>query len=206
MSILSKIQSHKVNNGIMKKIIATVKRSFGISINADIASSAGEDSVPIKDDIGVLIEAGGIGNYVLVGVISESQGAKEGEKILYSRDSNSNVMTKIYLTNTGALLIESKDIITITGEKTLDIKTKEDINIKSDNKVVINEGNDYAVKFNELDREMNTLKEQLNGFIKEYNLHTHGTPSGASTPPAVPSVTNISLNISSSKSDTLQIP
>lgn len=152
MSILSKIQSHKVNNGIMKKIIATVKRSFGISINADIASSAGEDSVPIKDDIGVLIEAGGIGNYVLVGVISESHGAKEGEKILYSRDSNSNVMTKIYLTNTGALLIESKDIITITGEKTLDIKTKEDINIKSDNKVVINEGNDYAVKFNELDR------------------------------------------------------
>ena len=66
----------------------------------------------------------------------------------------------------------------------------------------------FLCRFNDFDFTQipDTLKEQLNGFIKEYNLHTHGTPSGASTPPAVPSVTNISLNISSSKSDTLHIP
>ena len=70
----------------------------------------------------------------------------------------------------------------------------------------MNNGDDYAVKFNELDKEMKKLKEQLNGFIKEYNSHTHPHPQGPTETPKPPSTTQITLDIKDAKSETIKIP
>ena len=45
---------------------------------------SGDDSPPIKDDRIILVSIDGNGKFAAVGVLTASQGAKPGEKILYS--------------------------------------------------------------------------------------------------------------------------
>ena len=52
-----------------------------------------------------------------VGVLAKSQGAKPGEKIIYGRDKDGNVTSKIYLHNDGSISIETDKPISFDGEK-----------------------------------------------------------------------------------------
>lgn len=214
LGIIEKIEIDKES----KNIIITATTDNAVTQSADLINPAGEDSQPIaQSDIVYLAQVEGINQLVALGITSKSLGAKEGEKILYSRKSDGNkveLMTKIYLKNDGHLSIEAVEDISLRSKKntilkndeSLSIEAKEDVSIKSEKNVILNEGEDYAVKFNELDKEMKKLKEQLNGFIKEYNTHTHPHPQGPTSPPTAPSSTQISLDIKDAKSETIKIP
>ena len=193
MGILGTIEKIEIDKE-SKNIIITATTDNAVTQSADLINPAGEDSLPLsQSDIIYLAKVEGINQLVALGITSKSLGAKEGEKIIYSRKANGNkveLMAKIYLKNDGKLQIEAVDNISI--------RSKED--------VILNNGDDYAVKFNELDKEMKKLKEQLNGFIKEYNAHLHVTPSGNSATPQAPSTTQITLDIKDAKSETIKIP
>lgn len=190
LGIIEKIEIDKES----KNIIITATTDNAITQSADLINPAGEDSQPIaQSDIVYLAKVEGINQLIALGVTSKSLGAKEGEKILYSRKSDGNkveLMTKIYLKNDGHLSIEAV----------------EDISVRSKKDVILNKGEDYAVKFNELDKEMKKLKEELNGFIKEYNAHIHQHAQGPTKTPEPPSTTQISLDIKDAKSETIKIP
>ena len=193
MGILGTIEKIEIDKE-SKNIIITATTDNAVTQSADLINPAGEDSLPLsQSDIIYLAKVEGINQLVALGITSKSLGAKEGEKIIYSRKANGNkveLMAKIYLKNDGKLQIEAVDNISV--------RSKED--------VILNNGDDYAVKFNELDKEMKKLKEQLNGFIKEYNSHTHPHPQGPTSAPTTPSTTQITLDIKDAKSETIKIP
>lgn len=205
MGILGDIQKTNIDSYSNNIIITTITDNTMMR-EADLINPAGEDSIPLKIDTALLVRIEGINQKVAVGVVSQSQGAKEGEKILYSRDAQAELVAKIHLKNTGELYIETKDNIDIKSEKELNIEIKETANIKSNDKIILNSGDDYAVKFNELNKEMEKLKKEINQFIKIFNSHIHPHPQGNTASPSPPTASNISLDISQAKSETVQIP
>lgn len=74
-------------------------------IQSILYGSSGDDSPPLPEDRVLLIPIDGSGNHVVIGIISSSQGADPGERILYSRDSNGNVQSTIKLLGDGTIEI-----------------------------------------------------------------------------------------------------
>jgi hypothetical protein len=85
-------------------------------------NSGGEDSVPIDDERLVMLKVDGAGKYVVVGVLTQSQGAKPGEKIFFGRDQKGNIVSKIKLLNDGSISINTED--ETTGEAAGDYRRK----------------------------------------------------------------------------------
>ena len=107
----------KTETGDYKEIVQTVEAHYGENKFCDQFAPSGEDAPPLKDDLVALMEVEGTGNMASVGVLSKSQGAKPGEKIIYGRDANGNVTSKIYLHNDGSISIETEKPISFDGEK-----------------------------------------------------------------------------------------
>jgi hypothetical protein len=90
---------------------------------ADLFSSSGDDSPPLEDDRIILVKVDGTGKFAAVGVLSISQGAKPGERIIYARDADANLVSKISMLDDGSVALEADDNISV--------KTKKDFSIKS---------------------------------------------------------------------------
>ena len=88
-------------------IVQTVEMYFGANVTAETFAPSGEDSPPLPDDRIVLVQTDGTNNFVAVGVLSVSQGAKPGEKILYSRNDDGEVMAAIKLLNDGSIQMQT---------------------------------------------------------------------------------------------------
>lgn len=88
-------------------IVQTVEMYFGANVTAETFAPSGDDSPPLPDDRIVLVQTDGTNNFVAVGVLSVSQGAKPGEKILYSRDENGEVKAVIKLLNDGSIQMQT---------------------------------------------------------------------------------------------------
>lgn len=86
-------------------VIGVIEKRFGDNREAPFYSPAGIDSVPLPDDKMFISEKDGSGKYVILGSLMISKGAKEGELILYSRDSNGSVKSKLYLNKTGEIVL-----------------------------------------------------------------------------------------------------
>jgi len=85
--------------------------------NALLYNSAGEDSVPLDDERLVLVKVDGTGKYVAVAVLTQSQGAKPGEKIFFARDPDGAIVSKISMLNEGTVSIEADDDISQVTKK-----------------------------------------------------------------------------------------
>lgn len=103
--------------GDFEEIVQTVEAHYGENKYCDQFAPSGEDAPPLKDDLVALMEIEGTGNMASVGVLAKSQGAKPGEKIIYGRDANGNVTSKIYLHNDGSISIKTEKQISFDGEK-----------------------------------------------------------------------------------------
>ena len=88
-------------------IVQTVEMYFGANVTAETFAPSGDDSPPLPDDRIVLVQTDGTNNFVAVGVLSVSQGAKPGEKILYSRDENGEVKAAIKLLCDGSIQMQT---------------------------------------------------------------------------------------------------
>ena len=92
-----------ISTKIEEFIVQTVEAYFGANVTAETFAPSGDDSPPLENDRIVLVQVDGTGNFVSVGVLSKSQGAKPGEKILYSRGSDGEVKAAIKLLNDGKI-------------------------------------------------------------------------------------------------------
>lgn len=128
----------------------TVETRKGFSEEPLLYSVAGDDSVPCKDDRVLLVQAGGTGEQVAVGVLNKSQGAKSGEKILFARDENGKIVATIKMLNSG----------------NIEIETDGDCKIKTKGKTEIN-GSDYGglIKIEELKMQLQKNTAILNGLL-----------------------------------------
>lgn len=128
----------------------TVETRKGFSEEPLLYSVAGDDSVPYKGDRVLLVQAGGTGEQVAVGVLNKSQGAKSGERILFARDENGKIVATIKMLNSG----------------NIEIETDGDCKIKTKGKTEIN-GSDYGglIKIEELKMQLQKNTAILNGLL-----------------------------------------
>lgn len=169
MGIIGKLITTKSDDFITN----TVEKKLDYNIKAETYAPQGDDSPGLPDDRVLLVDIEGNGKMIVAGTLSISQGAEAGEKILYSRDSDNNVVAKIYFQKDGKIDIETDDEINITGSKKIIIDGTEDVEIKSTANVVFQDGTDFAVRYNELKSQLDTLKNDFNTFVTTYNAHVH---------------------------------
>ncbi|AGF91185.1 structural protein [Cellulophaga phage phi47:1] len=93
-----------------------------------------------------------------------------------------------------------KRIFSVNQDNTLSAE----IHLKSDNQIVINKGEDWAVKYSELEKSFNQLRDDLNTIVSRYNSHVHSAPNGASTP--LPLAQASTVTIDAAKSSDIRLP
>lgn len=117
-------------------IVQTVEAYKGANLTAETFAPSGDDSPPLPDDRIVLVQVDGTGSFVAVGVLSRSQGAKPGERILYSRDEDGEVQAALRLLNDGKIEMVSPADVRMDG-KNFSVTAEEKISAK---------GNDVTVE------------------------------------------------------------
>ena len=127
-----------ISTKIEEFIVQTVEAYFGANVTAETFAPSGDDSPPLENDRIVLVQVDGTGNFVAVGVLSKSQGAKPGEKILYSRGADGEVKAAIKLLNDGKIEMVSPVDFELTGknikisaEKKLELEGAESLKLSS---------------------------------------------------------------------------
>lgn len=127
-----------IQTAIEKFIVQTVETYAGVNITADTFAPSGDDSPPLAEDRIVLVQVDGTGHFVAVGVLTESQGAKPGEKILFSRDADGNVRASVRLLGDGTVAISATDAngteqsaLTVGGDGSVKIQDKDGNTVES---------------------------------------------------------------------------
>ena len=130
--------------------VVTAETRKGFDEEALLYASAGDDSVPCDNDRLILIKAGNTGEKAAVGSLNESQGAKPGEKILFSRDKNGKVVATIKMFNSG----------------NIEIELKSDYKVKTEGNIELN-GSDFGglIKIEELKMQLQKNTAILNGIL-----------------------------------------
>lgn len=126
-----------IKTEIEKFIIATVETRFKFNQTADFYAASGDDAPPLEKDRVALISIDGTGNFAAVGVLMVSQGAKPGERILYSRNSDGDVKALIKLLEDGTIEAVAPGDIKVSTEKNLNIEVKGDQKIEATGKMEI---------------------------------------------------------------------
>jgi hypothetical protein len=123
-----------INHNIEKFIELVLETRKGFNQKAPVYNSSGEDSPPVKDDRIILLHIDGTGKYVAAGVLTESQGAKPGEKIFYSRDEEGAIQSIISMLGDGTINRKiKKDLITTIEEnETKEVKKDSSLTIEGD--------------------------------------------------------------------------
>jgi len=133
--------ARKVSDEIKKFVQITFEAWKDDSRNAYLYNSAGEDSVPLDEERLVVVKVDGTGKYAAVAVLTQSQGAKPGEKIFFARDADAAIKSKISMLNNGSINIEADGDIKQTTKKNhiteasenIELTAKKDLTAKADN-------------------------------------------------------------------------
>jgi hypothetical protein len=126
-------------------LLETVEIYSGANVTAKAYGAGGDDAPPLENDRVLLVSIEGTGNYAVAGVLGKSQGAKPGERVLYSRDKDGNVRAVVHLMNDGSVSVVCMDengneLISgiMGGDGKIKIEKCEEISVadKSGNKIV----------------------------------------------------------------------
>ena len=109
-----------------KLVTLTGETVKDFNINTLLYSPAGDDSIPLPNERLLLVKVDGTGKHVTAGVLTPSQGAKPGEKILFARDNDGNIVSKLSFLKDGTVKLEAE------GDFIKNIKGKAGINIDGD--------------------------------------------------------------------------
>lgn len=112
----------------------TIETRLNFKQTALTYAPSGDDSPPLKNDRIILVSIDGSGKFAAVGVLTVSQGAKPGEKILYSRDENGEVKAILSLLNDGKVTLKTPESVETETEKGVTVKAKEDIEVTTNKK------------------------------------------------------------------------
>ena len=121
-----------IKTEIEKFIVATVETRFKFNQSCDMYASSGDDAPPLEKDRIALIEIDGTGKMAAVGVLMVSQGAKPGERILYSRDKDGAVQAILKLLGDGKIETVSPGGVKISTDDNYELEVKKDLNVKAD--------------------------------------------------------------------------
>lgn len=113
----------------------TVETRLNFKQTALTFAPGGDDSPPVKGDRIVLVRIDGNGKFAAAGVLTASQGAKPGEKILYSRNEDGEVQAVLSLLNDGKVKLEAPEEINIKNEKSIKAEANENIEVKATSKM-----------------------------------------------------------------------
>lgn len=131
----------QIENGDDNEVIQTVEAHYGENKYCDQFSSSGDDAPPLPEDRVVLVDIEGTGNACVVGTLVYSQGAEPGEKLIYSRNSDGDLVAKIHLKKDGKIEVEADDDISIKTNGKLIIEAAKDVEVKINANVKIDAGN-----------------------------------------------------------------
>ena len=92
---------------------------------------SGDDSPPIKNDRIILVSIDGNGKFAAVGVLTASQGAKPGEKILYSRNEDGEVQAVLSLLNDGKVKLETPEKVSVATETNIEVSASQKMTLKA---------------------------------------------------------------------------
>lgn len=159
MGNIGEITEVKIEEKI-REIVTEIFENY--TVQASQISPSGIDSSPLKEKQGVILPVGGSGKFVHIGTYTDNQ-VDEGEIKVYSEDADANMVASIYLDKDGKITIESEDDIAIICKK--------NVKVNADEEIIINDGTDYAVKYNELETAFNQLQD-------DFDNHTHSIASG----------------------------
>lgn len=129
----------------VEDLLETVEIYSGANVTAKAYGASGDDAPPLENDRVLLVPIEGTGNYAVAGVLGKSQGAKPGERILYSRDKDGNVRAVVHLMNDGSVSVvcideNGNELISglLGGDGKIKIEKCEEISVedKSGNKIV----------------------------------------------------------------------
>lgn len=116
---------------IDKYIEQTIETRLNFKQTALTFAPSGDDSPPLENDRVILVSIDGNGKFAAVGVLTASQGAKPGEKILYSRNEDGEVKAILSLLNDGKVKLETPEETSLTTKKGVSVEAKE-IKLKAD--------------------------------------------------------------------------
>jgi hypothetical protein len=103
-----------IDHNIDKFIELVLETRKGFNQKAFLYNSSGEDSPPVKNDRVILLHIDGTGKYIAAGVLTESQGAKPGEKIFFSRNADGAIQSVIKMLYDGDFEADIKKDLTMT--------------------------------------------------------------------------------------------
>ena len=96
----------KVINHVIDKFIGVILETRkGYNQTVFLYNASGDDSVPCKNDKVIILKVDGTGNFIGAGVLTESQGAKPGEKIFFGRDANGRITSTLSMFNASLPII-----------------------------------------------------------------------------------------------------
>lgn len=141
------IIAQKIKDEIGKFIQLVTEHRKDFRQNALLYTPAGDDSVPLNEERLILVKVDGTGRYVAVGTLTPSQGAKPGEKILFGRDLDGTIVSKLSMLHGGHINLtqDGNAKITTKGNKEENVTgkakhTSADTDIISTAPVGINDG------------------------------------------------------------------
>ena len=139
MGVLARVM--KTENGDDLEVIQTVEAHYGEYKYCEQFSSCGDDAPPLPQDRVVLVDVEGTGNACSVAALVHSQGAEPGEKLIYSRNDDGELVAKIHLKNDGKIEVEADSDVSIKTNGKLTIEAAKDVEVKINANVKIDAGN-----------------------------------------------------------------
>lgn len=130
----------KIETNDDKEMIQTVERHYKENKYCEQFAMSGDDSPPLEDDRVLLSDVEGAGHAVSLGVLSHSEGAEPGERILFSREKEEKkLVAKLYLKKDGGIELVSLD-------KDNDFKEAAKLIFSKDGKIQLSSIKDGEVK------------------------------------------------------------
>lgn len=154
-------------------IVQTVEVYKGANVSAETFAPSGDDSPPLAEDRIVLVQVDGTGNFVACGVLTESQGAKPGEKILFSRNDKGEVQAALKLLNDGKIEMISPADVKFSS-KNFSLASDENVSLEA-GKELGAKGKDVSVE-GESSLTLKSAKTELTG--GQVTCKGNATPSG----------------------------
>jgi hypothetical protein len=123
----------KVIDHAIDKFLGTILETRkGYNQTVFLYNASGDDSVPCKNDKVIILKVDGTGNFIGAGILTETQGAKPGEKIFFGRDASGKITSKLSMLNDGTMELKNKGDTVVETEKNLSVTIKGDITIEGE--------------------------------------------------------------------------
>jgi hypothetical protein len=138
---LGKVIDHAIDRFI--GIILETRKGYNQTVF--LYNAGGDDSPPCKNDKVIIIKIDGTGNFIGVGVLVESQGAKPGEKIFFGRDADGKAVSKLSMLNDGTVKLEANKDTLFSSKENQEYKADKNLILEAKEKASL-KGSDVEIK------------------------------------------------------------